>query len=411
MVATRPEFQPWHRRAERLAQEGADFITAGFPCQDISFAGAGAGLAGTRSGLVWPLLRTIRLVRPRGALLENVAALLGRGLDVILGHMAAVGYDAEWHCIPASAVGAPHRRDRIWILLSDADADGRERLKEPYSGSLQSELEAPRWGDVERFCSDEPMADTTRDGRFARGASDAAERPAGRQLGGSGLTPDFCNANVSGLAIGQGQSRDVGEEFSPAFGTDWWGVEPDVRGMVDGISERLDGDVDASCRMGSEVRSAQRGEARLRAVWKQVTARSASQGRGSDEQLARELADSMPALPHALALGTREDAMEAALTFVHRMREAGEALGALRDPSQPLAQAWLSASGQEADPWFLAGCGRADWSSGEWPGVPRVKNGVPSRVDRLRGLGNAVVPILPEIIANAYADSLRKQHV
>jgi len=102
----------------------ADCITAGFPCQDISFAGGGAGLSGERSGLWWQVRRTIRMVRPRIALLENVAALLRRGMGTVLGSLAAIGYDAEWHCIPAAAVGAEHERDRIWIIATDSDRDG-----------------------------------------------------------------------------------------------------------------------------------------------------------------------------------------------------------------------------------------------------------------------------------------------
>lgn len=96
--------------------KGAEIITAGFPCQDISLAGKGAGLAGERSGLWWQVRRTLRMVRPAFALLENVAALLNRGMDTVLGSLASIGYDTEWHCIPASYVGAPHRRDRIWII-------------------------------------------------------------------------------------------------------------------------------------------------------------------------------------------------------------------------------------------------------------------------------------------------------
>ena len=96
--------------------KSADVVTAGFPCQDISYAGEGAGLAGERSGLWWMVRRTLRLVRPRFALLENVAALLNRGMGTVLGSMAAIGYDAEWHCVPLSVTGAPHRRDRVCIF-------------------------------------------------------------------------------------------------------------------------------------------------------------------------------------------------------------------------------------------------------------------------------------------------------
>jgi DNA (cytosine-5)-methyltransferase 1 len=93
-----------------------DVICGGFPCQDISLAGKGAGIEGERSGLWREYARIISELRPKFVIVENVSALLSRGLDRVLGDLAEIGYDAEWHCIPASAVGAPHRRDRIWIV-------------------------------------------------------------------------------------------------------------------------------------------------------------------------------------------------------------------------------------------------------------------------------------------------------
>jgi DNA (cytosine-5)-methyltransferase 1 len=103
-----------------------EVICGGFPCQDISLAGKGAGLAGERSGLWFQYHRLIEEIRPQYAIIENVSALRTRGLDAVLGSLAQIGYDAEWHCIPASAVGAPHRRDRIWITaFRNADNNGK----------------------------------------------------------------------------------------------------------------------------------------------------------------------------------------------------------------------------------------------------------------------------------------------
>ena len=93
-----------------------DVICGGFPCQDISVAGKGEGITGSRSGLWKDFARLIGEIRPRYVIVENVSALLGRGLSDVLGDLAALRYDAEWHCIPACAAGAPHRRDRIWIV-------------------------------------------------------------------------------------------------------------------------------------------------------------------------------------------------------------------------------------------------------------------------------------------------------
>ena len=95
----------------------ADVVCGGFPCQDISTAGKQAGIEqGTRSGLFYELMRVIRLVQPQYVILENVAAILTNGLDTVLGELAASGFDAEWACIPASAVGACHQRDRWWLV-------------------------------------------------------------------------------------------------------------------------------------------------------------------------------------------------------------------------------------------------------------------------------------------------------
>lgn len=101
-----------------------DVICGGFPCQDISYCGPGDGIDGERSGLFYEAVRVIRTLGPRIVVLENVAALLTRGIDRVLGTLAEVGFDAEWHCIPAAAVGAPHIRDRIFILGYASSAAG-----------------------------------------------------------------------------------------------------------------------------------------------------------------------------------------------------------------------------------------------------------------------------------------------
>jgi DNA (cytosine-5)-methyltransferase 1 len=102
-----------------------DILSGGFPCQDISNAGKRAGIDGERSGLWSEYARIIREIRPRFVVVENVAALLGRGMGRVLGDLAAIGYDAEWDCISAAAVGAPHLRERIWIVAHDV----RSRLE------------------------------------------------------------------------------------------------------------------------------------------------------------------------------------------------------------------------------------------------------------------------------------------
>lgn len=93
-----------------------DVVSGGFPCQDISIAGRGAGITGTRSRLWVEMARIIGEVRPRFAFVENSPMLVNRGLDVVLGDLAAMGFDARWGIVSAADVGAPHLRERIWIV-------------------------------------------------------------------------------------------------------------------------------------------------------------------------------------------------------------------------------------------------------------------------------------------------------
>ena len=148
----------------------ADVIVGGFPCQDISLAGKRAGVAGARSGLYREVLRAIRVVRPRFALMENVAALLGYGMGVVLGDVAEDGLDAEWDCISAGDVGAPHGRDRVWLSLADPNQFQRperscsgagwwkwrqEEIEAARNANGQWELQPPRLlGNVRRWVDD-----------------------------------------------------------------------------------------------------------------------------------------------------------------------------------------------------------------------------------------------------------------
>lgn len=94
-----------------------DLVTAGWPCQDISYAGPGVGITeGTRSGLWLHIAAGLGHLRPAYVYLENVAALRTRGLGKVLGDLAALGYDTQWTCLRAADAGAPHRRDRLLLL-------------------------------------------------------------------------------------------------------------------------------------------------------------------------------------------------------------------------------------------------------------------------------------------------------
>ena len=191
-----------------------DVIVGGFPCQDISKAGKGKGIIGERSGLWSEMFRLIRDVRPAWAIVENVSALRSKGLTLVLQDLSSIGYCAEWHCIPASAVGAPHRRDRIWIVAYPMQQHKTERGEcetakgEGRSGRIDS---GGSQGDAERQRSVRgPGCSTTEDVAYAR------RIPAQVSLEGR-------------FPANQVVERDT-----------WWEVEPNVGRVADGVPNRMD---------------------------------------------------------------------------------------------------------------------------------------------------------------------------
>ena len=145
--------------AERLASDGlaVDVITGGFPCQDLSASGKQSGFDGERSSLYSEILRLASDIRPKFIAMENVANLLvgerGAWFGTLLGDLAGIGYDAEWFYIPASWLGAPHARTRVWIIAYPHEvgcaglALGFDTLRQSKRGSSEevwiSELSPP----------------------------------------------------------------------------------------------------------------------------------------------------------------------------------------------------------------------------------------------------------------------------
>jgi len=136
--------------------ERPEIICGGFPCQDISLAGKGAGIDGARSGLWSEYARIIRALRPSVVFVENVAALVNRGIDRVLGDLAALGFDAEWDVFRASDVGAPHRRERLFLLAyAGCTRLEGEKHQEPFVAERGRWLPEP---DVGRVASRSPLA-------------------------------------------------------------------------------------------------------------------------------------------------------------------------------------------------------------------------------------------------------------
>lgn len=174
-----------------------DIVTGGFPCQDISAAGKGAGITGARSGLWSEMARVIGEVRPRYVLVENSPILTSRGLGRVLGDLASLGFDARWGCISAAETGAHHKRDRMWIV-ANADGSGWQ-----WPGQAQP----TGWFDTAKFV---------------------------------GSSAAMADCDSQGLAIRQSKRGDHGQKLKTAFGNGRWPAEPDMDRVVNGVAARLD---------------------------------------------------------------------------------------------------------------------------------------------------------------------------
>jgi DNA (cytosine-5)-methyltransferase 1 len=144
-------------RGEHI-KERINVITGGFPCQDISHARTGSGLPlgdgldGARSGLWFEQLRLVEELQPDYVVGENVTALRHRGLDRVLASLDEIRYDAEWHCISAAYVGAPHHRDRIWIIAYPRSKGLSGPVLEGHSLSFAARTQSAKFGDLVVSC-------------------------------------------------------------------------------------------------------------------------------------------------------------------------------------------------------------------------------------------------------------------
>lgn len=179
-----------------------DVISGGFPCQDISAAGKGAGIDGERSGLWSHMYRIICEVRPRFVLVENSPMLTLRGLHRVLGDLAEGGYDAAWSVLGAADVGAPHRRDRMWIVAEDSGQ------RDVFS---YTELLGAGWREQEQA--------------LAEGAAGAPAPHADTDL-------PRCEE--------QRRAESDGEEHETAECGGWWGSESGLGRVADGVAHRVD---------------------------------------------------------------------------------------------------------------------------------------------------------------------------
>jgi DNA (cytosine-5)-methyltransferase 1 len=253
-----------------------DVVSGGFPCQDISAAGKGAGIDGERSGMWGEMARVIREVRPRFVFVENSPMLTSRGLGRVLGDLASMGFDARWGVLGAADVGANHQRDRIWIVakwrgqLPHTQHNRIRRWEQQQEGvkessrkladtigigleTTRSELKTTRVsGSGENVANTEEL--------FSNGGNDNAgismEREAQSKFGNDCGSKTLAYANpdsASELAYTK-NSGNVWRNWVMGFAQEehnhrggqsngrreWWQAEPDVGRVADGVAARVD---------------------------------------------------------------------------------------------------------------------------------------------------------------------------
>lgn len=239
--------------------EPVDVVCAGFPCQDLSYAGRGAGIKeGTRSGLWRNIIEAVRVLRPRFVVLENVAAIVARrpGLDVVLADLAQDGWSAEWACVRASDVDAPHRRERWFCVATHAD-DG---VHGDESGGMAGTSTSGERGDTStcwRSAIGSRRTDQSGDGRSAAADTErrrgrqadtrrrGLERQSGVQAGrdegagpsgpGASVAADAADPRPQGAVAGEGgighdQRRD--QDAADSEGDGWDEGRPEPAGHV-----------------------------------------------------------------------------------------------------------------------------------------------------------------------------------
>jgi len=230
--------------------ERVDCIHAGFPCQDISVAGKQAGVGeGTRSGLYREVLRIAGAVRPRYIFLENVAAIKSNGLEQVVKDLALMGYDSKWLCIRASDVGAPHHRDR-WFLLANTseqrcnnggnNREERHLLHNINGDAAQGESERQRRKrGIGAISAD--VADTS--SQCSNGSNDNARISMGQkkvsEFGNDCRAENVVNTD-STQCKGNECTKRSQPEYSDINSAGWWKTEPNVGRVVNGVAARVD---------------------------------------------------------------------------------------------------------------------------------------------------------------------------
>jgi len=226
-----------------------DVVSGGFPCQDISAAGKGAGLDGARSGLWCEMARIIREVRPRYVFVENSPMLTSRGLGVVLGDLAAMGFDAEWGVISAADTDAPHLRERIWIVANAQCVSNFQQRSSDMLGGWTGEAEQIGLGSCGENVGDsngEHGQESQRESLYECDENNGAGIfPISSRTSGSTQLADAVREREQRIVPGSADTQD-GEESSKrqnrprGYGFGRWPTEPGMGRVANGMAYRAD---------------------------------------------------------------------------------------------------------------------------------------------------------------------------
>jgi DNA (cytosine-5)-methyltransferase 1 len=214
--------------------EPVDIIYGGFPCQDISAAGRGRGLAGERSGLFFEIVRLTSEIQPTFVFLENVPAIRTRGLREVVRAFTDLRYDCRWTCVSAAELGAPHLRKR-WFLLAHANGMRLREEQRPANSERPRPLFANDNGETQF------LADTCGERLQGRGLEGGlretpGDRPATSAQRRSSAPDVADSASANGEWVG---TESNGKQSGPA-NAGWWAIEPNVGRVADGVPLRVD---------------------------------------------------------------------------------------------------------------------------------------------------------------------------
>tara|TARA_R100001530_G_scaffold3803_2_gene5441 strand:- start:3774 stop:5054 length:1281 start_codon:yes stop_codon:yes gene_type:complete len=355
-----------------------DLLTGGFPCQDISVAGRGEGLSGDRSYLWFEMLRIIRDVRPRYALVENVPMLTSRGGTRVLADLAEIGYNAEWTIISARDVGARHLRKRIWIVAyPDSELRRRRRAIREGREDQEGKLRSQEKGKVSYDVRSEAVRRSTLRGETGD-ISDSASTGTGqndrRVWTGTGGTNGGKNTEKASGNIpnsdnsGSGTSRyetDKDRQKENKGREEFTQSEPSGHStkVSDTTVKRLQGTIGEEHERTGERPAKRSGEVSNSDIHGEEWDKSKDRKRRRSLQVCTEVSHS--------------DSQR-----LQGSEETGD----------------TQEEGKEPQDQFLTRLSRGETYWETEPNIRRVANGVPSRVDRIKGLGNAIVPQVATVI-------------